>query len=537
MRTKWNIDLIQKEFEKEEYILLTNNYINNKQKLDFICPNGHRASICMGNWVTGHRCRICRDKATGISKRVLIETIKDSFEKEGYKLLTTEYTENKQKLDFICNKGHFGSISWDKWQQSRRCTTCGNIQRSEVQRFNQEFVEKEFGKEGYTLLSEYINVLTKVIVMCNKGHRVTITYADFQQGHRCSKCYNERRGDILRFGTDHVKDIFSEERYTLLSDYKNAQTPVTVRCPNNHIWKIGLYNFKCGIRCPQCSEHGISKAETEVYDFLYPYFNNIKRNNRTLIPPYEIDIVIPSKKIAIEYCGLYWHSELVGKDTNYHLNKLKMCNEIGYSLITIFEDEWLYKKDIVQNRLRHILNTQDVERIHARKCIIKEISLAIKNEFLDKFHIQGKDTSSIKLGAFYNNTLIAIMTFLSQKDTCYNLSRFCISNYIIPGIASKLFTYFIRNYEFKSIITFGDKRWSTGNVYKKLGFEFVSDSIPRYWYIECNKRIHRFNFRRKVLPNKLEHFDPNLTARENMTNNGYNRIFDCGNSKWRYNRF
>ena len=54
-----NLDYVRKEFEREDYILLTEKYKNNSQSLDFICPNGHSHSIRYDKWVAGHRCRKC----------------------------------------------------------------------------------------------------------------------------------------------------------------------------------------------------------------------------------------------------------------------------------------------------------------------------------------------------------------------------------------------------------------------------------------------------------------------------------------------
>ena len=115
----------------------------------------------------------------------------------------------------------------------------------------------------------------------------------------------------------------------------------------------------------------------------------------------------------------------------------------------------------------------------------------------------------------------------------YELDRFCSNyNFRVVGIASKLLKYFINNYNPIKIISYADRRWSDGNLYKRLGFNFVHNTDPNYWYITENGRIHRFNFRKSELNKKLEHFDPNLTEYQNMLNNGYCRIWDCGNMKF-----
>jgi DNA-directed RNA polymerase subunit RPC12/RpoP len=298
-----------------------------------------------------------------------------------------------------------------------------------------------------------------------------------------------------------------------------------------------------GYLCPNCYPRttGFSLIEKEIINFLKKNINiNIIENSRHIIPPKEIDIYLPDYNLAIEFNGLYYHSELFNKDKNYNLNKTNECKEKGIRLIHIFEDEWLFKKDIVKNRLMYILNNSKNKKINARDCIIKEVDPKTKNEFLETFHLQGKDTSKIKLGAFYNNELVSVMTFslgsISKgsklNPSIWELSRFASNyNYHIPGIASKLLTYFKRNYNWKEIFTFADKRWSEGNLYYKLGFEHLYDNEPSYWYINQLKRIHRFNLRKK------EYEPKNITEWKLRYVQGYYRIWDCGNMKFSLTKY
>jgi hypothetical protein len=168
--------------------------------------------------------------------------------------------------------------------------------------------------------------------------------------------------------------------------------------------------------------------------------------------------------------GDYWHSEKY-KPSEYHLNKTLECEKIGYKLIHIFEYEWLNKQDIIKNKLNFYLNSYK-ECIYARKCMVKEISVSDKNKFLNKYHIQGEDKSKIKLGLFYQDELVAVMTFGKprfNKNYEYELIRYATSKHVIGG-AGKLLKYFERNYKPKSIITYADRRFSQGNMYSKLGF-------------------------------------------------------------------
>ena len=188
------------------------------------------------------------------------------------------------------------------------------------------------------------------------------------------------------------------------------------------------YKFKC-LKCnnifldniddgslPECKICyppllGSSKMEEEIVTFLSSINQIIVRKKRKLMNnKYELDIFIPSKNIAIELNGNYWHSDIGGgKNKMYHLEKLKMCEKQNIRLIQIFEDEWLYKQDIIKSRLKSILNIFD-NKIYARNCIIKNISNDDSKLFLNKYHLQGCHPSIINLGLYYNDELISVMT-------------------------------------------------------------------------------------------------------------------------------
>ena len=261
-------------------------------------------------------------------------------------------------------------------------------------------------------------------------------------------------------------------------------------------------------------------------------------NDRTVIKPKELDIVIPNKNLAIEFNGIYWHSEFF-VDKNYHLTKYLTCKTKGIDLIQIFQDEWVYKKDIVKSIIKSKLNLYD-KTIYARNCQIKEIPSKIYKNFCDKNHIQGHVKSKIKIGLLFNNELVSIMSFgglrrslgSNKKDGSYEMLRFCnkINTRIIGG-ASKLFNFFLKNYNPKEVISYSDNRYFTGNLYKTLGFTQQKETKPNYFYITDHiKRENRFKYRKDVLVK--QGFDPNKTENQIMLERGIPKIWDCGNKKW-----
>ncbi len=525
-RTKPPISLVRESFEKEGYTLSSEEYLNNKTKLEYICPTGHKNSITWSDWNNGgYRCPDCSG-----NKKLSIEQIRKDFDEEDYTLLSDKYINNFTELVVKCPNGHEFKSFWNNWQQGRRCPICYK------NRVNIDSIRKSFEAEGYKLLSEkYVNAHTKLHYICSNGHKHMISWSAWQQGERCFYCRNFKN----RIPINIVIEMFEVEGYTFIED-SYLKDKFEYVCPNGHKGSVTLGNWKTNnVRCPMCIDWGTSKPEKELATYIESLGVNTKINDRLAIKPKELDILISSKKIAIEYCGLYWHSELMGKYNDYHINKLKSCNQEGYKLITVFEDEWLNKNDIVKSRLKNLIGIRDgVKTLYARKLNIKEISVSEARKFCEENHLQGYVGSNIKLGAFDNETLVSIMTFSKpsiskghkQRDPgVWELSRFCSKlDYIIVGIASKFLSFFKKNYVWRKIFSYADRRWSNGNVYEKIGFTFNSTTPVSYWYFANGdiERHHRFAFRKK--PDEPK----DVTEWELRKSEGLNRIWDCGNLKY-----
>ena len=323
-------------------------------------------------------------------------------------------------------------------------------------------------------------------------------------------------------------------------DYKGAKIPITIICENGHKYKQIPNKHLSGHGCPYCT-YNISNSEKELTEYIKSFGFDVETNRRNILSDSkEIDIYIPSRNLAIEYDGLIWHSEKFNKDKNYHLNKTEECRKKGIRLIHIFEDEWLYKPDIVKSRIKSILGF-NTDKIYARKCTVKEIDSKTSKEFLDKNHLQGGINSSIRYGLYYKDELVSVMTFCKPRKNLghtsseneFELLRFCNKlNTTVIGGASKLFNHFIDNYNPKSVISYSDRRWNTGQVYENMGFEFIHFSKPNYYYIIRQKRYNRFGFRKDILVK--EGFDRNKSEHEIMLDRGIYRVYDCGTAVYKW---
>jgi hypothetical protein len=366
--------------------------------------------------------------------------------------------------------------------------------------------------------------------------------------------------NIEKYGVDNYSktEIFKEkiterwfktmyfrlEKYGILKKVDDGYTIKCNKCDNDFKILNSLMNKRINNNeeiCLNCNpiHQSISKLEKNVLEFIKDSFNGeIVENHREL--KREIDIYLPELKLGFEFNGLYWHSELY-KEPSYHLDKKNRFLESNVNLIHIWEDDWEYKQDIVKSMILNRL-CKNPNKIYARKCQIKEVNdNKIVREFLETNHIQGFIGSKVKLGLYYNNELLSLMTFgnlrkslgQNSKEGTFELLRFCNKlNTTVIGGASKLFKYFLTNYNPKEIISYSDFSRSNGNMYNQLGFSLSHLSKPNYYYIVDGVRNHRFNFRKDKLVK--EGFDSSLTEIEIMNSRGFYRIFDCGMQKWIY---
>jgi hypothetical protein len=290
--------------------------------------------------------------------------------------------------------------------------------------------------------------------------------------------------------------------------------------------------------CNPSESRNTSGHELKLREFIESFYSGkIVYNDRGTISPYELDIYLPDLNIAIEFNGLYWHSE-IKKDNNYHLTKHNSCRDKEIELVQIFEDDWIYKNDIVKSIIKNkIVGSSNI--VYARSCYIKEVCNKESNDFLKKSHIQGSINGKINIGLYYKDELITLMVFGSlrkslgnkSKSKNYELLRYCNKlDYSVIGGGSKILKFFIKNYEFNELTTYYDKSFGYKNLYEKIGFKFNKETKPNYFYIVNGIKKHRYGYRKDILVKSG--YDKNKTEREIMLDRKIYRIYNSGNIKY-----
>lgn len=273
--------------------------------------------------------------------------------------------------------------------------------------------------------------------------------------------------------------------------------------------------------CPTCNKSSISQPEKELASWIGKYFS-INCNNRQIIAPQELDIFIPDKNIAIEFDGLYYHSS---KPSRYHLEKTLKCEEKQINLIHIFEDEWYFKKRQVKSLIRDIVGFGKI-KLASNNIEIKCVDKKIAEIFLNKYSFSGFKPAKQFVGVYYKNRLIFVCSFAKPKaikDYEWELNNFALMfNFSIDGVLEKCVNFFKEKYS-SGIIYYKDRRFPID-----INGKLIKETKPMFYYVKGRYRFSRLDFTKDKQQEIFENFDDNLSEQQNMFNNGYNLIYDCG---------
>lgn len=281
--------------------------------------------------------------------------------------------------------------------------------------------------------------------------------------------------------------------------------------------------------CPTCNYKNRfrSKPERELFDWLNSLDTNLTITSNIKFNKTEVDIFIEELNLAIEFNGLYWHSER-HKENDYHLKKSEMLESLGISLIHVWEDDWNLKKDILKSILQSKISPV---RIGARKTKIEIVNYKEAKKFHDNYHLDGNGIGSYHIGLYVNNDLISCATFgKSRYDKNYQweLVRYTTkNNYSVIGGFSKLLKKFKDDNSPKSLMTYKKLDLGTSNIYQKIGFFKIKRTNPNYFWIVDDIRKNRQNYQKHKLKITTDE-----TAVDYMHRLGYFRIFDSGNDSF-----
>jgi len=496
---------------------------------------------------------------------------------DRYDYSLVSFTSMHDKVRLVCpDHGEFEQKALKHLYAGQGCPICGGLRKgiqTKQGRLNNSNAKLDNARERFFRQAPIIHddwydySLVSFTSMQDKVRLICPDHGEFKQkalkhlytGQGCPDCGDLRKGNHTKQGRlnnsnakiDNARERFFRQAPIMHGEwydyskvnYRKAREDVTIICPKHGEFRQKPWRHLQGRGCGSCGHK--SAGELEVLKYVQQFDHEIIHRDRTLLKPKELDIYIPSAGVAVEYCGLYWHSTLKCDRAfarRRHIDKHRLCADAGVRLITIFEDEWLNRPDQVKAILSRILSKE--KGCYARKCEVEAVEAP--GDFYDLNHIQGAAPSrGVSYGLRYDDELVACMTFatgVSQRGgDGWELLRYATSRRVVGG-ASRLMKAFVRDYAPENIVSFSDNRWFGGAMYRELGFEMVDESKPDYSVVmPGQKRVHKSLFQRRSLPARIKElgsdirFDPKTDKRtESQITHliGCGQIFDCGKKKW-----
>ena len=479
------------------------------------CPKHSRSTKKNPKWRTfcSDECKYS-PKGQEISNRLQKESLEQKHSDHEQYVRETNAKREQTNLKKFGVKNPFMSPTIKAKIESTNIKKYGfksSMQNKDIKKKAEETCLKRYGVTNPVYSKEVTNKIKETFRNNNYDNFISLLKAKFLEPLFDYDTYIKiEKGDVIRFKC--------------------------LRCGNEFDYVVGdaMLEIK-KIYCPNQIHNSSSLNEQEIYEWLLSLgITNIQRNKRdwnVKDKVYEADLYLPDYNLAIEYNGLYWHSNL-NKDDDYHYNKWKFFKSLNIDIIQIFENEWRDSNDIVKSIITNRLGMN--KRIYARQCQIKEIENNEYREFLEQNHLQGYCGAKVRLGLYYNDELVMLMSFskprFNKKSDWENIRTCSKIGINVVGGFSKLMNHFKKNYN-GTIISYIDSRYFSGKGYINNGFSYVGHSKPNYFYFVNKENVlhNRIEFQKHKLKDKLKNFDDNLTEKENMLNNGWNWIYDCGN--------
>lgn len=394
-------------------------------------------------------------------------------------------------------------------------------QRKEIQQLISENSFKKYGTLHHTQNDE----VKEKIKQTNLKKYGSTSYSNSPLGIKTKMNMSDELYEIYS-DPDKLYDCYINECNSSLTELGN-KFGTTSNMLTNLFDRIGLI-----VKYNNTSSY-IERTFCEKIFAMNPNVIIIK-NDRKLINPYEIDILLPEQKLAIEISGTYWHNEKFVTDKYYHYNKWKMCADKGYQLLTFWDLECIDKEEQILNYIKSKMGLYD-NVVYARNMLFEESDEKQYN-FFDNNHIQGRANidRNFVLKDNKGDILGCVSYAKHHRDVSkYTLNRLAFKSGVsIVGGASKLIKNSIKMID-RDVITWSDNRFSTGDLYIKCGFQFDGNVPVDYKYFDSKTKTLQSKQSNKKSVNGCP---TNMTELEYCKSIGRYRLWDCGKRRFVYNK-
>lgn len=517
--------------------------------------------------LAGSGCPICgKTKSATARKLGLAGFIAQARRVHGgrYEYPTQDYSGNKTKVRILCpDHGEYWQTP-NSHLNGRGCPECANDlkrQRNKavsLQTLRELPARLAAGNANWTYdFTTFTGMNRHLRAHCSIHGEFHAAPNNILRNSGCAKCgvdkhqqFAESRKLTTEEWVARAKKQHGDKYDYADSVYVGAETRTSVRCRTHGVFYTTTDHIYQATGCPKCSHH-LSRGEDAVFRFL-SNLTTAEQRNRTVLKPKELDIYLPEAKMAVEYCGEFWHSHGDAEDERKnklkHFQKYADCKAQGIRLITLYETEWKEHNYAVRRLLRNAVG-KSKGKLMARKCELRKVTTQEARPFYDRYHPQGGSGHGEHYALFWKGKMVACMRFVHGANDrgagaakrVWTLGRYA-TRINVAGAASRLFKAFVQEYNPPVVKSFSDNRFFEGGMYEQLGFVLEAEVEPDYqvWHPKLGTKP-KPHYQRRAIPRRIaeigssEVFDPETDQRTEAQITyalGARRLYDCGKKRW-----
>lgn len=565
-------------FADPELTLTTTGFSN--KSIDMRCPQGHTWKAPPSRLTAqGSRCPYCSGRKPVAGVNDIATTHPELAQQMVDPDLATKLSSGSNKIvQWRCpvdNDHVWGAQPVDRTLKKSGCPHCsGRIVTpgvNDLATTHPNLASELADQSLATQISKGYGELVQWRCRVDPTHVWQSTVWNRVKGSGCGICANKQVlvgfNDIAHTQPHLVSKLLDPRdatRYTA-----GAGTPLTWKCDidPDHTWEAPPYRFLSPRPpgCPMCYKSKRSAPEIQllqVIQALLPDEEILTSRRDILGDGRELDIVIPGRGVAVEFNGVYWHSDAVLESNNYHRSKTQIAHEKGYHLIHVWEDDWFDRRELVLRAIAHRLGVTEhldrvlpdtdhtlTERVAARTLTPTVIDGTRARAFWQANHLQGPVGSPHYFGLVDNTDAIRALlgvggTNHGSRATAapgvWDVQRYATRG-IVAGGFTRLLAYAQRQLQVQGLpvttwTSYSDDDISDGGMYHTAGFTVDRRQAPSYWYIGGRtgwRRVHRAQYMKQRFVT-----DPDLIYHDGWTEkqaahaNGLHRVYDAGKTRW-----
>lgn len=314
------------------------------------CKNNHSWFARIDHRSDGAGCPYCSGSLPIDGINDLVSTCKQTLDywdfDKNIGIRPNDFLPNSERrVYWKCSKGHSWKTAIANFTKNPSCPYCSGKKLlyglNDLETIYPDIAKEWNYEKNKDKPRDYFKSSNKVVWWkCSKGHEWKERISGrTTQGLNCPYCSHKRASD--EYNLLKINPILcSEWDYEKNGDLKPSNylpfsnEKVWWKCKYGHHWKTTINNRANGNGCPICKKNLQTSFPEQA---IFYYFKNvfIDTVNEDKSFGVELDVYIPSKRIALEYDGVAFHKN--ERKRNIDIKKNELCIKNNIQMIRILE--------------------------------------------------------------------------------------------------------------------------------------------------------------------------------------------------------